>query len=269
MGSPVSLLAPPRDLYCNSNGRDIRYRLFTDDKRTPELLAVHGARSSLESVDHLLAQLLSGENIQSVSLDLSGHSGQPDDTGEKFTLRRNLQEVQSIADIFKSSLTSVIGYSLGGALTLKLAERYSNTLDKLVLMCPAIYSDDVYDSTFGDSFRGEITKPFSYLNSSSYGFLKEFSGRVLLIIGEYDGLRAVDHRGIEGSSAGWIVLNNGRTVYSPIPSEVIQGIEAAANHKLTKLVIPDCDHFVLSALKGNPILAEKVHMEISNFLASH
>lgn len=245
---------------------DNRYRRFTNNGHEPKLLAIHGARSNSKALDHLLNELLLRTETQSISFDLSGHISKQDAAGEETSLRRNLSEAQHFAELFGSSLNSVIGYSMGGALALKIAELYKYKINKVVLVCPAVYTESAYTVPFGELFRSEISRPFSYLDSSSYQFLKVFTGQVLMIIGEYDGLRAIHYGGREGVSAGWINLTDGRSVYSPIPAEVIYGLEKAAKHNLKKIVIPDCDHFILSAMKKDPNLADYVVGEIADFL---
>ncbi|WP_081694745.1 alpha/beta hydrolase [Halomonas huangheensis] len=246
--------------------RAIRYRVYTRKTSNPTLLAIHGARSNLESLDHLLHNLLTQRNIHSASFDLSGHHTDQNLMGEQSSLHRNLSEAQHLAGIFKPNINTLLGYSLGGAIALKLAERHRHTFEKLILVCPAIYSEEAYSRPFGKEFKTAITQPYSFLNSSSYEFLRSFTGRVLLIIGEHDGLRAMDYEKCEGSSVGLISSCDGSALYSPIPAEVIEGIESATNAKLKKLIIPGCDHHILSKLRSDLSAKELVTNCISDFL---
>ena len=247
-------------------GGDIRYRQYTRHERPPTLLAIHGARSNLEIFDDLLTRLLLQAEIPSASFDLSGHGFDQPAEEEEYSLQRNSLEAHHFAELFRSSLNAVIGYSMGGALALKLAERHSDRINKIVLVCPAIYAESAYEVPFGEPFRSQISRPFSFLDCTSYKFLNEFSGQVLLIMGEHDGLQAVRYGASEGTSAGRVDWGNGRSVYSPIPAEVIQAIESAAKPKLRKIIVPDCDHSVLSALKATPDLAERITRQIGDFL---
>ncbi|MDR1967500.1 MAG: alpha/beta hydrolase [Burkholderiaceae bacterium] len=160
-------------------------------------------------------------------------------------MAQNLFEARQFAQSFGATLGAVFGHSLGGALAMKVAESFQDSVQTLILSCPALYPEAGYAAeSYGSKFTDAISKPFGFLDSPSLQFLRRFKGDVILIVGEYDGLRAEHHGGMPGRSAGVVELDKHRSVYSPIPAEVFEAIQSAAASRLTKIQLDECDHKV-------------------------
>jgi pimeloyl-ACP methyl ester carboxylesterase len=160
----------------------------------------------------------------------------------------------------------VIGHSLGGALALKLAQAHRASVRRIVLFCPALYAEAAWQQPFGSPFKSAISVPYGFLDSPSLDFLRTFDGKVLLVIGEYDGLRSTAFGGIPGTSAGMQQMS-ARVINSAIPYEVIEAIEKSLPpHQFRKIVLPGCDHAVSTWLRENPLHTAELANEIAQFI---
>lgn len=236
----------------------------------PQLLAIHGARSDYTKLNALLYPLQS-LGIASLSFNLSGHNAASGVGLEDTSLGNNMQEALRYSSRLDTTLHAVLGHSLGGALALKVAEAHRASVKKIVLFCPALYSEDAYHRRFGNPFKEIISVPFGFLDSQSLTFLREFDGDLMLIIGQYDALKSTDFGGIAGKSAGAVSVRNNqskeRTINSAIPFEVIDAIEKSITpQRLRKIVLPECDHAVSAWLRADPARAQWVASEVAEFL---
>lgn len=232
---------------------------------TPKVLAIHGARSDYSRLNAILHPL-QALGIASLSFNLSGHNPGADIALENTSLAHNLQEALQFAGLLGAELSTVIGHSLGGALALKVAQAHRSSVRRIVLFCPALYTEGAWQKPFGKPFKRAISVPFGFLDSPSLDFLRTFEGQVLLVIGEYDGLQATAFGGIAGTSACTQQMGAG-TIHSAIPYEVIDAIEKSLSpHQFRKIVLPQCDHAVSTWLRENPPRAVELANEIAQFI---
>uniref|UniRef100_A5VXU2 Alpha/beta hydrolase n=1 Tax=Pseudomonas putida (strain ATCC 700007 / DSM 6899 / JCM 31910 / BCRC 17059 / LMG 24140 / F1) TaxID=351746 RepID=A5VXU2_PSEP1 len=139
-------------------------------------------------------------------------------------------------------------------------------VDSIVLICPAVYPDDAHQAPFGPAFTAAINKPFGFLESDSYTFLNQFRGRVLMVIGEYDGLNSQRFGKGPGTSAGNLWLA-GTERYSPIPEEVnLALMRAVSASRLQCLFLTDCDHGIAAHLRSTPAIADQVADTVATFI---
>ncbi|MFI8221981.1 alpha/beta hydrolase [Pseudomonas sp. NPDC085632] len=231
----------------------------------PKVLAIHGARSDYSRLNAILHPL-QALGIASLSFNLSGHGPGADVALEDTSLAQNLQEALQFADHLGAELSTVIGHSLGGALALKLAQAHRASVRRIVLFCPALYAEAAWQQPFGPTFKSAISVPYGFLDSPSLDFLRTFDGKVLLVIGEYDGLRSTAFGGIPGTSAGTQQMG-ARSIYSAIPYEVIETIEKSLPpHQFRKIMLPGCDHAVSTWLRENPPRTMELANEIAQFI---
>jgi pimeloyl-ACP methyl ester carboxylesterase len=234
-------------------------------RQSPKVLAIHGARSDYSRLNAILYPL-QALGIASLSFNLSGHGPGADVALEDTSLTHNLQEALQFAGHLGGELNTVIGHSLGGALALKVAQAHRASVRRIVLFCPALYAEAAWQQPFGSPFKSAISVPYGFLDSSSLDFLRTFDGKVLLVIGEYDGLRSTAFGGIAGTSAGTQQMG-ARVINSAIPYEVIEVIEKSLGpHQFRKIVLPGCDHAVSTWLRENPLHAAELANEIAQFI---
>ncbi|SEO73115.1 alpha/beta fold hydrolase [Acinetobacter sp. yr461] len=206
----------------------------------PEKIAllIHGGNSDLSSLNPL-EDLLRRENIGTLSFNLSGLNST---SNTKSSLSQNINESIAFYSLLKK-VDIVIGYSLGGYIAINLAKKFQ--IDQLILLCPAIYSDQAVNKNYGNEFKNEISKPYSFYSSSIWYFLMEYKREVLIVYGELDGIKTCD-----GKSKGFYKIN-GITQYSPIPYEIVQAFKKISMRKanFNLIIEKDKDHYLLKNIK--------------------
>lgn len=240
--------------------------LYNDAHDEPWVLSVHGARGDYTKADAISFGLQERGNSL-LGMALSGHSKAGVLAPEQTTLGSNVREAAAFYEYLRDDRPkTVIGYSLGGTPVLKLLQDHANEIDKIVLFYPGIYSQDAYEKHFGTEFREVISEPFSYRNNDTIDLLRRFSGRLLLVKGQYDGLDPQDYGKPAGTSAGEIEVN-GKKYYSPIPKEVIDMVYDAVPEDRRQLIeIPDCDHSVILWMRDHPAEAEVFLNQVDAFI---
>ncbi|MND57934.1 Alpha/beta hydrolase family protein [compost metagenome] len=206
----------------------------------PEKIAllIHGGNSDLSSLSPL-EDLLRKKNIGTLSFNLSGLNST---SKKKSSLSQNINESIAFYSLLKN-VDIVIGYSLGGYIAINLAKKFQ--IDQLILLCPAIYSDQAVNKIYGNDFKNEISKPFSFYSSSIWHFLMEYKREVLIVYGELDGIKTDD-----GKSKGFYEIN-GMTQYSPIPYEIVQTFKKISIRKanFNLIIEKNKDHYLLKNIK--------------------
>jgi len=205
-------------------------------------LLIHGGNSDLSSLSPL-EDLLRKKNIGTLSFNLSGLNST---SKTKSSLSQNINESIAFYSLLKK-VDIIIGYSLGGYIAINLAKKFQ--IDQLILLCPAIYSDQAVNKIYGNEFKNEISKPYSFYSSSIWHFLMEYKREVLIVYGELDGVKTDD-----GKSKGFYEIN-GMTQYSPIPYEIVQAFKKISMRKanFNLIIEKDKDHYLLKNIKNHNI----------------
>lgn len=105
--------------------RAISGLLWGDD---PSIVFVHGSAQNAHTWDTVV--LLLGRSVLSVDLPGHGHSGWRDDRA--YSPRNMADDVASMMSEFAPNARAVVGMSLGGMVTMALASRHPELVDKLV-----------------------------------------------------------------------------------------------------------------------------------------
>ncbi|BDM25058.1 MULTISPECIES: alpha/beta hydrolase [Pseudomonas] len=259
--------APGRELFIDElfeNYRQQARLLVPDIERAPPVFVLGGARSDYTRLNPLIYRLQAA-GIGSLTGNLSGHSHASEPGAVAPSLAINLEEAQRFHAHIANRCRTLIGHSLGAAIALKLAARLPQ-VENIVLICPAVYPDEAHQAPFGPAFTAAISKPYGFMNSDSYAFLQQFRGRVLMVIGEFDGLNSQRFGKAPGTSAGNLRLA-GRDRYSPIPEEVTQALmRAVSAERLQCLFLTDCDHGIAAHLRTAPAIADQVANAVEAFI---
>lgn len=240
--------------------------LYNESEETPWVLSVHGARADFTKSD-AVSFGLQKRGYSLLGMNMSGHSRAGVVAPEQTTLGNNVHEVNTFFDYLTADRKKVvIAYSLGGTPALKLLEKHSDSIDKLILFYPGIYTTAAYTEHFGSEFTATISEPFSYLKNDTVPLLRSFKGRLLVVKGQYDGLDSRQYGKAAGVSAGEIEMD-GKKYYSPIPKEVIDMVYNAVPSSRSKLIeIPDCGHSVVLWMREHQKEAEELLDQINTFL---
>lgn len=242
--------------------------LYGTKAELPFIYSIHGARADFTKADIISFELQQyGYSI--LSINMSGHSKASPLKPEQTTLGDNIYEVETFYQYLNDKRKKiVIAYSLGGTPALKLLEKHSSEINKLILFYPGIYTVDSYNKHFGDEFRSIVTKPFSYRNNDTIALLKSFKGKLLLIKGQYDGLDPRHYGKPIGGSVGKVLINN-TEYYSPIPKDVMTMVfQAIPNARRQLIEIPLCGHSVILWMRDHPTEAKLFLKQIDTFLKS-
>ncbi|MBA1203112.1 alpha/beta hydrolase [Pseudomonas capeferrum] len=238
--------------------------LLPDIQRAPATFVVGGARSDFTRLNPLLYRLQQ-QGIGSLTGNLSGHSLASEPGAVAPSLATNLHEALRFHRHIAASCQALIGHSLGAAIALKMAAQLP-AVRKLVLVCPAVYPDAAHQAPFGPAFTAAIRKPYAFLECDSYAFLRQFQGKVLLVIGEYDGLNSQVFGQGPGTSAGVRTLA-GVQRYSPIPEEVTHTLlRSVPAPDVQCLLLTDCDHGIAAHLRDAPQVADQVADVVAAFI---
>lgn len=238
--------------------------LVPDIERAGPAFVLGGARSDFTRLNPLLYRLQAA-GIGSLTANLSGHSLASEPGAASPSLATNLDEAPRFHAHIAPQCRTIIGHSLGAAIALKLAAQLPQ-VNSIVLVCPAVYPDHAHQAPFGPAFTAAIRKPYGFLDCDSYAFLKRFQGRVLMVIGEYDGLNSQRFGKGPGTSAGSLWLT-GAERYSPIPEEVTQALmQSVAAARLQCVFLTDCDHGIAAHLRSTPAIADQVASAVETFI---
>lgn len=125
-------------------------------------LMIHGGNSDLSSLSSL-ENLLRSKNIGTLSFNLSGLNN----TSEtQSSLSQNINESIVFYSLLKK-VDIVIGYSLGGYIAINLAKKFQ--IDQLILLCPAIYSDQAVKKCMEMNLRMKFPNLIAFIHHR-FGF---------------------------------------------------------------------------------------------------
>ena len=194
------------------DGEKISINLYTAiNNRKPHVMVLHGAGDGTKERCDGLCQILLQKGVGSLSFDFSGCG----ESSNKYpiSINKRIKEASRIADKYMEDNFSIAAFSMSGHIAVELSSIYKNRVHSLMLLSPAVYSDECITLDFGDEFSKCIRRKFSYLNSSIWQKIQDYQGKVLLITPEYDDVIPQDvFSKIEECSADFYQLKlNGAT----------------------------------------------------------
>jgi uncharacterized protein len=189
----------------------------------PRLLVLHGAGQSNRERFRLLREHFLTCGVGSVAFDCVGHGETGGDLKESSLQGRTAQACAVIDTLKLPRPFSVLGASMGGYTAVTLLPRYR--IAALILLGPAMYAAEAFAVPFNAGFTEIIRQPESWERSDAWALLSGFTGRLLLVAGEHDGV---------------------------IPPGVIRNIYAAARiaAERTLFVAPGASHLILTDLRA-------------------
>lgn len=199
-----------------------------------------GVNSNRHSFDPIREFLLK-RGITSCAFDFIGHG----DTGgsiQKTNLSdRTDQALSIIRSNFLRTPLCIVAASMSGYTALRLLQ--SCTVNKLILVVPAVYMREAYRINFGTAFSNTIRQHRSWINSDAWEIIQKFTGELLIIFAEHDNV---------------------------VPPDIVQKLYSSATHTTYKHthLVPNSPHKILDFLYDRPATFYKVADLISTFLVS-
>jgi uncharacterized protein len=189
----------------------------------PRLLVLHGGGQSNRERFRLLRDHFLTCGVGSVAFDCVGHGETGGDLKQSSLQGRTAQACAVIDALNLPQQFSVLGASMGGYTAVTLLPRYP--IAALILLGPAMYAAEAFAVPFNAGFTEIIRRPDSWESSDAWDLLSRFTGRLLLVAGEHDGV---------------------------IPPGVIRNIYAAARNatQRTLFVAPGTSHLILTDLRA-------------------
>lgn len=127
--------------------------------------------------------------ISSVSFDYTGVPGSRDSVRDS-SLQSRIEEVIKVVEFINEKLKPselvVYGVSMGGYIALEASFLFPDFISKLVLHAPAAYARNAHEFLFDDSFTKAISRPSSWVDSSSFTLMEQFKNPILFIRAEND-----------------------------------------------------------------------------------
>ncbi|HEV2339716.1 MAG TPA: YqiA/YcfP family alpha/beta fold hydrolase, partial [Patescibacteria group bacterium] len=147
-----------------------------------QLLFLHVAGGSDKERTRYLQNLLIREDIESFSFNFTGYSG---NNLSASSLDGRFQEAdEAIQKFHLHEPLNLCGSSMGGYIAIKLCEKYS--VENLFLFAPAVYTTKVFRLKFDEKFGETIRQKESWKDSDAFTILVNFTGNVVVFIGEND-----------------------------------------------------------------------------------
>lgn len=153
----------------------------------PDVLLLHGAGTSNRFRYDYLRLPLAKDGIATCGFDFVGHGETGGELQQSSLAERTDQAATVIDTLAMPQPLGLIGASMGAYTAIRLLQSFE--VDRLVLLVPGIYRDDVYDISFDrDEFTNKIHKPQSWEQSDAWEILNTYTGKLLIVAAENDGV---------------------------------------------------------------------------------
>lgn len=166
------------------DGEKISISVFAIANQKPQVMVLHGAGDATQRRCKGLCELFFQKGIGSISFDFSGYG--ESSAHYPNTINKRVKEASQLIDDFMGSNFSIAAFSMSGHVAIELSAKYKRRVDGLMLLSPAIYSDECTTLAFGADFSKCIRQPFNYLNSSMWQKICDYHGVVVLVTPEHD-----------------------------------------------------------------------------------
>ena len=142
----------PQSGYAPVNGVSIWYECHGEG---PPLILLHGGLGSVGMFAPILPELAAGRRVIGVDLQAHGHTGP---LGRPMRFASLATDIAELIAYLGYEKADVMGYSLGGAVALRLAIDHPDVVDRLVLVSTA-YAFDNWHAFNQEGMRGIAANP--------------------------------------------------------------------------------------------------------------
>jgi pimeloyl-ACP methyl ester carboxylesterase len=162
----------------------LAYTEFVPAKTRCRVLSLHGAGKATRQRIFYLAEKLAENDIGFFCFDFSGH-GESTGIMSQSSLSKRCAEAKAAFDFMGSPAPTILmGNSMGGYIAVEMLETIQP--EYLILICPALYAAKAFDVPFDQNFSDIIRSPNSFEENNILPRLSNFTGQVLLLIGDQD-----------------------------------------------------------------------------------
>ena len=120
----------PKDEFLQANEMRLHYRDFGSEGK-PALLFMHGLTGNAHCFDHVAPEFVSTHHV--LALDFRGHGDSEWHRDGDYAFQRQLSDTIAFLEMSRVSKVSLIGSSLGGAVSMVLSAIKPDLVDRLVL----------------------------------------------------------------------------------------------------------------------------------------
>lgn len=156
--------------------------------REKNVVILHGAGESESTRYRPLAEVFIDAGVGVLLFDFSGH-GKSSGVIQELSLAMRAQQARMVIDAILPSDSTfyLVGFSMSGQTVCDLLPLYNDRIEAIVLACPAIYREEVRNMPFGSPmFTQLLRESESWKMSKAPSYLREFSGRTIIVIGDND-----------------------------------------------------------------------------------
>ncbi len=107
----------------------------------PPLVFVHGLAED-HSIFNRQISFLQERNFVTYTYDLAGHGNTPLPK-EKLTISRHADDLERLLDKEGIEIANIVGFSLGGTISLEFASKYPERIAKMCLINPGLYCKEL------------------------------------------------------------------------------------------------------------------------------
>ena len=206
----------------------------------PQFVFLHGAGSGVKERVLSIAAPIINHHINILAFDFSGH-GESSGELKKGCLEKRVHEAKLVMHQFclEEKPLIICGSRMGGFIAIKLLEFFK--ISTLILLCPALYTKKAYAIPFDSGFTEVIRSPESWKQTDVFPLLKNFTGRILIVMGGKDEV---------------------------IPPGVIELIDFHTPKAKQKelYVISNCPHSITTWIYDRESEQKKLHQKILDFI---
>ena len=198
----------------------------------PNLLFLHGGRRASKDRSLPLAMPLAEvQAISSFAFVFSGHGWSTGRASDSSLFRRLQEADAALSHAGFIEPVALCGFSMGAQIALDLLA--TKAVRSLILIGPMIYPPEVHSLPFGSNeFSSIARRPDSWQSAAVFPLLAEFSGKLLILVGEHE---------------------------KPTPKEMAAALLGSATQAAERqlVVVPGAGHQILSELgKNDDLLRE-------------
>lgn len=200
-----------------------------------EVMFLHGAGTADRSRFAELRKQIAQEGVTSIAFDFIGHGQTGGDLKKTSLFERTEQVLKVLKDLQITWPITLVSASMSGYTSVKVAEMAD--VKAMILLAPAMYTEQAYSVPFGDGFSEIIREPNSWQMSDAWEILKSYTGGLVIYQAELDHV---------------------------VPRELIDKIHSSAEkaNPLELVVIKDGTHPLGKFLQEHPDESENVAQKI-------